>query len=111
MNIFLLLMILPMQFSAYTEVPYPNCLENTGNEVILHSVGSCGQGPTDENMRYYADRNYHVKSVNITGNDHAVTLVNTTEPNTYDQMFAEFECAIGAETPSRPEFSCQTLRP
>ena len=45
-----------VQYSAYSGVPFPNCVETVDDKtVILHWVGSCSDEPYFENMKYYAD--------------------------------------------------------
>jgi hypothetical protein len=76
----LLLLILPIQYSAFTGVPYPNCIDDLGNTVILHWTGTCGGQPFFENLKYFSDMGYHVVDSNKIANGEATTTLSKGNP-------------------------------
>ena len=75
MSILLLLVLLPIQYSAYSGIPYPNCVDDLGDTVILHWTGSCGGQPFWDNMAYFVDMGYHVSDSNKIANGEATTTM------------------------------------
>jgi hypothetical protein len=85
------------QYSAYSGVPFPNCVETVSETtVILHFVGSCSGGPSFEILKYYADFGYHVQSARliVLGNMEA-TLVKTGVPATEHDLLSEMIASLG----------------
>lgn len=83
----LLLFILPVQYSAFSGVPYPNCIDDLGETVILHWTGSCGGQPFFDNLKYFADLGYHVVDSNKIANGEATTTLTKgiQQPTTEEQ--------------------------
>ncbi len=87
--------ILSTQYSAYSGVPFPNCVDIIDNEtVVLHYVGSCAGNlkfsPDSENMKYYADLGYHVKSwTKYAGMNATTTLVKLDYISSYADLLKE----------------------
>jgi hypothetical protein len=83
-------------------------VENVDDKtVILHWVGSCGNEPFFENLKYYSDLGYHVQDASgnvATNGESVVTLVMLGYRSTYDDVLRELIAKQGIVCP--PVLSC-----
>jgi hypothetical protein len=87
LSILLLLLILPVQYSAFSGVPYPNCIDDLGETIILHWTGTCGGQPFFDNLKFFSDMGYHVIDSNKIANGQATTTLTRgiQQPTTDEQ--------------------------
>jgi hypothetical protein len=97
-------LIVQVQYTAFSGVPFPNCLETVDDKtVILHWIDSCSSEPFFENLKYYSDLGYHVQSTsgNVATNGESVTtLVNLGYRSTYEDVMRELLAKEGIVCPS-----------
>ncbi len=84
--------VVSTQYSAYSGVPFPNCVDIIDNKtVVLHEVGSCFGDPFDENLKYYADFGYHVQNETLFAPmNGTTTLVKLNYVSSYRDLLIEW---------------------
>jgi hypothetical protein len=94
-------LIVPVQYTAFSGVPFPNCVETVDDKtVILHWIGSCAKEPFFQNLQYYADLGYHVQDSSRTGNNEGVTsLITLGYRSSYEDVMRELIAKEGIVCP------------
>ena len=98
-----------VQYSAFSGVPFPNCVETLNDTtVILHFIGSCSGEFSYQNLRYYTDLGYQVQDAKLIalGNMEA-TLVKTGYITTFHENLKTMTEKLGiCDQIARSGISC-----